>query len=287
MDPVRSETHDSSNASVGGVLNRLLQLRKRRNPSYSLRAFARDLGVSPTFLSAIFRDRRRLSLKTAKRFARTLGLSPFEANRLFESVFDDKLKGAEASAGEDTKWVQDKRHAARSASRYHSLSAEEFQGVASWICLAILELVGCESPPREAAGMARRLGVRDLECLDAIARLSELGLIETLPEGGWRKTRPHLYFDIQKTDPRVRAFHEQAIDRAKAELKKTSASDFAARQVVATTMTVDPSKISEAQRLIVKFQADLAKLMTDSPAKEVYQLTLQFIPLTNSSEGAR
>ena len=50
--------------------------RRGRNPHYSLRAFARDLGTDHSSLSQILRSRRRLSPQTIRRFGGRLRLPP-------------------------------------------------------------------------------------------------------------------------------------------------------------------------------------------------------------------
>jgi transcriptional regulator with XRE-family HTH domain len=54
-------------------LERELALRRRRNPSYSLRAFARDLRTDHATLSQILRGRRMLSARMTIALGRRLG----------------------------------------------------------------------------------------------------------------------------------------------------------------------------------------------------------------------
>ena len=50
--------------------------RKHENELYSLRAFARDLHIQPSPLSAILNGKRPITKKMKKRLALSLGLSP-------------------------------------------------------------------------------------------------------------------------------------------------------------------------------------------------------------------
>ncbi|MDB4907099.1 MAG: hypothetical protein JWO05_1883 [Gemmatimonadetes bacterium] len=52
--------------------------RRRRNPRYSLRAFAKSLGTSHTTLSRTLRQRQRLTARTIETLGRALGLSATE-----------------------------------------------------------------------------------------------------------------------------------------------------------------------------------------------------------------
>jgi hypothetical protein len=55
-----------------------LQQRRRRNPRYSMRAFARRLGTHHTTLSLVMQRRRRLTPRAVRQLGARLGLSPAE-----------------------------------------------------------------------------------------------------------------------------------------------------------------------------------------------------------------
>ncbi len=52
--------------------------RRRRNPRYSMRAFAQNLGASHTSLLRLLRQKKRLTRRTALALGRRLGLGPAE-----------------------------------------------------------------------------------------------------------------------------------------------------------------------------------------------------------------
>jgi transcriptional regulator with XRE-family HTH domain len=56
-------------------LSNELRSRQLANKSYSLRAFARDIGISPASLSLTLKGNLGLSVKTAKKVAEEIGLS--------------------------------------------------------------------------------------------------------------------------------------------------------------------------------------------------------------------
>jgi DNA-binding transcriptional regulator YdaS (Cro superfamily) len=60
-------------------LKQFLSERQRHNPAYSMRAFAKDLGIDSSNLSAILKKKRGLPAKRAEHIARRLRLSPIEA----------------------------------------------------------------------------------------------------------------------------------------------------------------------------------------------------------------
>jgi hypothetical protein len=69
--------HDPfSSASPADFLSSELSRRKQRNDSYSARAFARDLGLSPSRLSEVLSGEHGLSELSADRIAIRLKLKP-------------------------------------------------------------------------------------------------------------------------------------------------------------------------------------------------------------------
>lgn len=63
-------------------LNRYFLLRKKRDPKYSLRRFASELGLTPMHLSHILSGQRGLSRKKAEHVATVLKLS-YKERRVF------------------------------------------------------------------------------------------------------------------------------------------------------------------------------------------------------------
>ena len=68
-----------------------LRLRQGRNARYSLRAFARDLGVSHSTLSGVLSGRRPASARFVRRVAKSLGLDTQQAMTLVDREHAQKL----------------------------------------------------------------------------------------------------------------------------------------------------------------------------------------------------
>jgi hypothetical protein len=70
-------------------LRREFAERRRRNPHYSLRAFARDLATSHASLSQILREQRRVSLRLALRLGRRAGIAAEEISAWCATQLDE------------------------------------------------------------------------------------------------------------------------------------------------------------------------------------------------------
>src|SRR5262249_6676984 len=72
--------------TTASILRELLARKTSRNPSYSLRAFARDLRVSHTYLSLVMSGKKTLAPKRAILFPRLLGLDSREEEAFLAAV---------------------------------------------------------------------------------------------------------------------------------------------------------------------------------------------------------
>lgn len=72
--------------SISRILKNELTQRISRNPNYSLRAFARDLELSPSFLSEVINSRKRLSHRTATKIGQRLAFTEHELSRFLSCV---------------------------------------------------------------------------------------------------------------------------------------------------------------------------------------------------------
>src|SRR5579885_1829598 len=91
------------------VLQGKFDERRARNRGYSLRAFARDLGMTASSLSLVSSGKRRLSIRRAHLVAPRLGLGPAE-----RSYFVDLVESASARDPERRKAARRRVLAARS-----------------------------------------------------------------------------------------------------------------------------------------------------------------------------
>ena len=73
------------------LIREQLSKRQKANPSYSLRAFARDLGMDPSTLSAILKGKRAFPVKSCEQISQALNLSPMEKQYFFESAFKKRI----------------------------------------------------------------------------------------------------------------------------------------------------------------------------------------------------
>lgn len=235
------------------TLTQHLDETKKKNPAYSLRAMARDFGVSHTYLSLVLSGRRRLPEKRAAQFRYLMGhrgdglpiYPPVKRNPVTHTPF---LK------------VQE----------------DLFRILSDWRHLAILELVQIGITGSESIGMHLQISSRDAQ--RKLKRLERCGLL-VKKQGQWSKSKRFFAFETDRSMRAVRGYHSKMLELAKRELRRTSPENFRRRDISGCTLSVDPEKIPEARIRIKRFRRRLSKFLAEGNAHEVYQLNIQLFPL--------
>ena len=105
------------------------------NEAYSLRAFSKHLGVTPSMLSDVLRGKRNLSLDMALKISHRLKLEGKEVEYFSTLVQFDTAKTMELKAELQTRLL-----ALNSKNDPHDLNVDAFKMIADWYHIAILEI---------------------------------------------------------------------------------------------------------------------------------------------------
>jgi uncharacterized protein (TIGR02147 family) len=147
--------------------------RNSKNPRYSLRGFARDLGISQAFLSQILSRKRKLSDEKAILIADKLRLNA-TGRKLFVT-----LARLEQAQGVEVKKILNSQveRLQRKHPKFRILTEDVFKVVAEWYHFAIVELTQLRDFKEEPQWIARKLGIPVVLVKPAIEKLRNVGLI--------------------------------------------------------------------------------------------------------------
>lgn len=240
--------------------------RCRGNPQYSLRAFARSLGVDCGSLSKILNGQRPLGLRATTRLGERLGLSPSELQ-----PYVDRFK---SRRGQD---------AGEPETSYATIDLDRFRIIADWHHLAILELARTKAFSSDPAWIAKRLGLTKSAATVAVKRLIQTGLLTVDQNGAWNVSGPTTTTRHAFTDIALKKFQAQVLTKAIEAMNNTS---FERRSQSTVTMAVDSARLTEARALIASFRDGMAQLLSrEGPCDEVYQLSVSLFPVTATSDS--
>jgi len=264
----------------GEILKGILQAKLKKNPSYSLRAAARDLGVSHGYLSLVLNGKKRLSFERALQVVQFLKTDEARSELLLRSVALESTKNpacraflANSLSGEEDSHTGE----------FAILELDRFRILSEWYHIAILDLTLVKQFRPDAIWVAARLGIEADQVRIAVARLERLGLLKVTPTS-WIKTTARLALPTNHSERAVREFHEQMIDKARETLQSPAAEDFSAREISAITFVVDPSKMAQAKKKIEKFKREMLAFMGDGECTELYQMNVQLFPLMRKED---
>ena len=253
-------------------LTQEFEVRVRRNPSYSLRAFARDLDLPASNLSNVMRRKRGLSMATAERVAMNLKLDPTERTTFLAQVESEHARSPEArrKANECIRGLVKK-------AALQELSLNTLSTICSWLPLAILELTHVEDFQSDAKWIANRLGVTRAETDLALKNLFALKLLEEKKRGEWTETHRNLITPSDVPSRFIRDFHRQVLERAANALERVPVDQ---RECSSGILAIDPSKMQEAKEALREFRRRLCiDLQDKAKPTRVYGLSIQFFPL--------
>ncbi len=253
-------------------LEREFQVRQRRNPGYSLRAFARDLGMQPSKLSEVFRGLRGISKKTAANLTAKLNMSSKDAEAFVALIDVHQTKSPRLS-----ETAKAKIQSLESLSQFEEINLERFKVISDWYHFALLELsetMDFQSNPR---WIAARLGISLAEARAAVARLLDFGLLEETSNGRLRQTKKNLATPSGIPSREIREHHSQILTKAERAIFEVGVPE---REYSATTFAFDQDQLAEVREEIKIFRRKLGKIIGSRANKDrVYCLAIQFFPL--------
>lgn len=250
--------------NVKTLLLQELAKRQTRNSSYSLRAFARDLGLGSTTLSDVLADKRSLSKTNLEKVMGKLLVSPFE---------------------KETLWSQYKDSASREKVDERLIMEEDtFRLISDWYYLAILNLAKIPNNKATPRWIANRLGIKESEAEVALERLLRLELLKKNRQRMIRTAKP-IFMDREIPSAAIRKHHTQNLHLAEQSLHRDPVDT---RQFYSMTIAVNPERLPLVKDVILKARKRIEDLLESGPISEVYTFSFQLFPLTklqNPTEG--
>ena len=244
-----------------GMIRQVIIEKQFRNPLFSLRAFARQLHLSPSSISEILRGKRRVSKKSAARILDGLHVNPDQAANWL-SNFPEKHTRKRFPAAE---------------SKYEQLDMDQYQAIAEWYHFALLSLLDTSDFRSSPRWIARRLRITEVQARKAIERLVRLRLIKK--KGRILSTTGQKFITSDNiSNLSLKKAHSRNLELADNSLQK---DEVDVRDFTAITMAIDPKKLREAKRLIRKFRERISYCLERGEKREVYKMCVQLFPLTS------
>lgn len=250
-------------------LNSELKRRQSINSRYSMRAYAKSLGLDVSMLSRILANKTPVTQKLLARIAVPLSLTPSEYHAFEMEILQRKK-------------TQNKTNPIELA--FHRLQTEEFEIIQDWYNYVILELTYLPSFQPNEKWIAQKLSISEEVARAALERLIKLKLLVQNESGDYIAATTHTT-SIQEefTTIAMRMRQKQVLQRA---IDSIDLVELSERDQSAVTMAMDPALIPEVKEKIKAFRRSLANYIDKkSKNKErVYELSISLFPWDNNHD---
>ena len=245
------------------MIKQEFQTRALKNTSYSLRAYARDLGLTSGNLSDVLNKKIGLSLTKANQVALKLNFSP-EDQKLF-------LKLVEISLSNDK--TKNELQILNYDSSYITLADDYYRVLTEWYYFALVELVRVVDFQNDDEWIAKRLGILESEVRPVIERLLR---VELLKETSGELLQTYDYFVSPSGTPSdtARKFHKQILTRAALAIDHQAIED---RNFTSGFLRVRKSDLPNIANRIKEFRREMAvEIESGEGHDSVYAFSIQF-----------
>lgn len=223
--------------------------RAHKNPAYSLRAFAKSLGVHSSSLSRILSGKRQLTFPMAQKLLDRLELSQLEKKELlFQSSRETPAK---------------------------ALADQEMEVIAGWEHYAILSLMETKDFQSSVKYISQKLDIPFGIATAALERLIAVGLIQ-IKKGQYELCQQSVASTNEIPSLALRRAHRSYIEKALYSLEHHPLSE---RDITGVTVAIAKKNIPKAKKIIKDFRASMAELLEAGKKEEVYRLNIQLFPL--------
>lgn len=252
------------------ILKNEFESRSSRNSRYSLRAYSRDLGISPTSLSLILSGQQGLSKPQAEKLARQIGFNK-EQQRMFIDLVE--CAHARSSKVRDLARVRLIKHDTSGS----SLQLDQFRMISDWYHLAILELTALPIFKSNVTWIAKSLGITREQAEQGVDRLKKLEFLEEV-DGVLKQTQDFMATPSGVPSAAIKSFHHQLLKKAEAALDEQSVEE---RDFSSVIFGMDEKDMDWAKEKMREFRRELMARLENNPKKNnVYCLNMNLFRLS-------
>lgn len=250
-----------------------LELRQEFEPSFSVRKWSKDMGMSShSLLNLQLQGKRKVRLQHVERFTHTMGLTEVESRYLQGITLLEKAKNDQEKQIHllSLNKMIPKTHL--KTKKYN-----QFSILSDWIHMAIMSLTEITDIKLTEQEIKNYLShkVSTAEITAAITRLLEEGLLK---DNG--KYLEATYQSVSTTndisDSGIKEYHRQASDLAKDAIDEV---ELARRELQSFCLAIPDDKLLLAKDLIRKFREDFYNAVGGS-GENIYKMNVQLFQLS-------
>ncbi|WPU63726.1 TIGR02147 family protein [Peredibacter starrii] len=242
---------------LSNLLQNILDERRKKNQSYSMRAFARDLSISSGRLSDIINRKYVPGAAVAERIIGSLELTDEERPKI-RQLIEHSHQSLKLLGGA------------------HQLQESHYAILSDWHHYAILNLMETNDFQSEVSWISARLNLAPEVVEDSLSKLLSFELIERR-EDRLVPTHKNITTTHEIPSEVIREGHRQVIMQS---LDSLEMDPTELRDITSITLPVNVANLPRAKELARDFRRKIATLLEEGDKTEVYNICVQIVPVT-------
>ncbi len=229
--------------------------RKTSNPSYSIRAFSRQIGYDQSFISKVLKGQKKVSVRTIIEISNKLKLSADEINLILKEELGSLA--------------------------YTNIETNLYDIFDGWLPWAVLEQIKVNHGHASVEGMIKSLGTTVDELKTVLDNLVEKKIIHQDQDNFYSLTSPNnMSLNHFETSESRKKLIRQHLELS---LKALDAVEISHRAHLGLTIAISKKSIQAAKKRLIEFQVEFADLFqpaNETELDEVYHLGISFFPIS-------
>lgn len=275
MEKASKQTHK--------ILKAYWARKQSKSRGYSLRALARDTGMSASYMSQIMSGKRALTSDLFYKMTDILEMDEMAKQKLSLSLFLNSKIPSESK--DKLNQIMQSSPGLQEYEEYAEADLKDFDVIRNWYYVAILDLVSLKDFKPETSWVAEKLNISHYQAQTALTHLFLHGLLKA-ENGRWVKQKFKLRFSTNSSVQAVRSFHKSMIEKSIVELtSNVDQESFSKRLITGVCVATNTAQLEKAKDKINELMFEVSKILSEGECDEVYQLNTQLFSLTNHSEN--
>lgn len=238
-----------------------LTKRAKNNPNYSLRSFARYLGISASGLSSVMSGKAPVSSRIIQKVSKKLNVPPKAAQQFQMDLLNEKIQGGFV------------------LKNFEIIEPERFALIKEWYHYAILNLLRTKGFKPQFSWIAKRLGITLGQAQSAVERLKTAELLNT-ENDSWTELS-NKFTSHTNNKQFSEAKRENQVQLFTLALEAIEDVSFEERNHTGTTIALNKKDLPRAKEFITKFRTEFMNQFDQTEnADEVYHLSVALFPLS-------
>lgn len=200
--------------SYSKYLKAVLLQKQQTNRAYSLRAMAKNIGISATTLSDVINERKNLSDEIALKVANKLQLTGRKEKYFITLVQYATTKNEELNF----LLINKLRVLNPKVQEHFNVQLDKFSFMSEWYHIPILEMTYLSNQDMSPTVLAESLDISIQQATEAINTLQRLNLLEKKEDGSFKKSKNQFKFQSENSHHILRKFHYQMLAKAQESL---------------------------------------------------------------------